>query len=57
MARRNATADTDRAEGAPGRAASSKKELLAHLIKQRRLAPGAGLHAHEAAAPTAWPST
>ena len=42
------TAETDRAEGASGAAASARRTLLAHLIKSGRLAPGAGVHAHEA---------
>ena len=47
VARRNQTADTIAQKVHPvGR--EMKKDLLAHLIKDERLAAGAGLHAHEA---------
>ena len=47
VARRNATAEriAQRCTRSPR---ERKKELLAHLIQQARLAPGAGVHAHQA---------
>ncbi len=47
VARRNQTAELIAQKVHPvGR--EMKKDLLVHLVKEQRLAPGAGLHAHEA---------